>query len=106
LKLKPGTLVSAGTGTSRQQGEILAVMNDGGLHVRWDDGHETRIDPGSADRFRIRRHFLPPRPGRHDCRNFLLRDLPRGSTGAEVGVWKGDFSGQMVRTSSVCTAEP
>lgn len=97
MKPKPGILISTGTGASRRQGEVLAVMNDGGLHVRWDDGHEARIDPGSADGFRVRRHVLPLRPGRHDCRNFLLRDLPRGSAGAEVGVWKGDFSAQMIR---------
>jgi hypothetical protein len=97
LKLKPGTVISIGTGTARRHGEVLGVMNDGSLHVRWEDGYETRIDPNSADGFRIRRHFLPPRPGRHDCRNFLLRDLPRGSVGAEVGVWKGDFSEQMIR---------
>ena len=72
-------------------------MDDGSLHVRREDGHETRIDPESTDGFRVRRHFLPPRLGRHDCRNFLLRDLPRGSAGAEIGVWKGDFSEQMIR---------
>jgi hypothetical protein len=27
-----------------------------------------------------------------DRRHFLLRLLPRGSAGAEIGVWKGDFS--------------
>lgn len=97
MKLKPGTVISAGTGTFRRKGEILAVMDDGSLHVRLDDGHETRIDPDSTDGFRVRRHLLPPQPGRHDCRNFLLRDLPRRSAGAEVGVWKGDFSAQMIR---------
>jgi hypothetical protein len=97
LKLKQGAVVSIGTGTSRRQGEVLGVTNEGGLHVRWEDGHETRIDPDSMDDFHIKRHFLSPRPGRHDCRNFLLRDLPRGSVGAEVGVWKGDFSKQIIR---------
>jgi hypothetical protein len=33
---------------------------------------------------------LPPR-------EFLLKTLPRGSVGAEIGVWRGDFSADIVR---------
>ena len=32
-----------------------------------------------------------------DYRSFLLRELPRGSVGCEVGVWKGDFSREISR---------
>lgn len=32
-----------------------------------------------------------------DYRNFLLRALPRGSAGAEIGVWEGDFSAEILR---------
>ena len=35
---------------------------------------------------------------RRDARRFLLRILPRGSVGAEIGVWRGDFSARILRT--------
>jgi hypothetical protein len=33
-----------------------------------------------------------------DYRTFLLRKLPQKSVGCELGVWKGDFSREIVRT--------
>jgi hypothetical protein len=33
-----------------------------------------------------------------DERRFLLRMLPRASVGAEIGVWRGDFSARILRT--------
>jgi hypothetical protein len=33
-----------------------------------------------------------------DYRNFLLRTLPPGSAGCEIGVWEGDFSAEILRT--------
>ncbi len=33
-----------------------------------------------------------------DRRGFLLETLPEGSTGAEVGVWQGDFSARILAT--------
>jgi hypothetical protein len=35
---------------------------------------------------------------RRDARRFLLRMLPRSSVGAEIGVWRGDFSARILRT--------
>jgi hypothetical protein len=32
-----------------------------------------------------------------DYRGFLLRSLPRGSVGCEIGVWEGDFSAEILR---------
>lgn len=34
---------------------------------------------------------------RLDARSWLLRQLPKNSVGAEVGVWKGDFSEEILR---------
>ncbi len=35
----------------------------------------------------------------YDRRGFLLRMLPQNSTGAEVGVWQGDFSARILATA-------
>lgn len=35
--------------------------------------------------------------GRGDYRRFLLRQLPRHSAGCEIGVWRGDFSAEILR---------
>jgi hypothetical protein len=40
----------------------------------------------------------PVRLLRGDGRRFLLRLLPKGSVGAEIGVWRGDFSARVLRT--------
>jgi hypothetical protein len=37
------------------------------------------------------------RVGRRDPRRILLRQLPRASIGAEIGVWRGDFSARILR---------
>jgi Methyltransferase domain len=31
------------------------------------------------------------------ARSWVIRQLPRGSVGAEIGVWKGDFSARLLR---------
>ena len=44
-----------------------------------------------------------------DYRRFLLRELPPGSVGCEVGVWKGDFSEEIVnivRPSKLYLVDP
>lgn len=98
-KLRPGTLVTLGTGESRRQGEVLEVVmetaNRSTLRVRWDDGRESRIDP--KEHISRRRPALIYRPGRHDSRNVVLKRLAKHTVGAEVGVWKGDFAAQMLR---------
>jgi Methyltransferase domain len=35
---------------------------------------------------------------RRETRRFLLKMLPRASVGAEIGVWRGDFSARILRT--------
>jgi hypothetical protein len=37
------------------------------------------------------------RLGRRDARRLVLRRLPHASVGAEIGVWRGDFSARILR---------
>jgi len=96
--------MNAGEGVRRGQVlEIVPESTDFTLRIRWEDGQETRVDPAHEPSLRISRNILlRPRPGRYDSRTFLLRLLPKRSTGAEVGVWKGDFAVQMLRIAKPC----
>lgn len=85
-----------------RRGHVLELVPESStqltLRIRWNDGQETRIDPSQEPSLRVvDRRIFRPRPGAHDSRNFLLKLLPKRSSGAEVGVWKGDFALQMVR---------
>lgn len=100
-RLRPGNLVTFGTGENRRRGEVLEVVVETGnrstLRVRWDDGRESRVDPDDQELSCRRPALLPLRPGRNDSRNVILKHLPKHTVGAEVGVWKGDFAAQMLR---------
>jgi hypothetical protein len=50
----------------------------------------------AARRWAYRRGWMRIR--RRGGRRFLLGLLPRGSVGAEIGVWRGDFSAWILRT--------
>lgn len=43
------------------------------------------------------REFLSRARARRDKRDFLLSRLPKRSVGAEIGVWKGEFSCRMLK---------
>lgn len=44
----------------------------------------------------VYRHLRRKRGGKTQSRDRLLQRLPRRSVGAEIGVWKGDFSARML----------
>ena len=68
LRARPGDrLVVRGhhQGERQRDGEILEVLGDNGAppyHVRWDDGHESEVFPGSD----IFVEHLGETPGRHE----------------------------------------
>jgi hypothetical protein len=45
----------------------------------------------------VLREFLSRARARRDTRDFLLGRLPQRSVGAEIGVWKGEFSSRMLK---------